>query len=79
MNQSVILSIDARKFASQHRNRTDAMERLVDLLKKASVRPKCRRKTKPTRASKEQRLKSKKRSSQTKKQRWLIDMKEVWD
>ena len=77
MNQSGILSIDARKFSSQHRNKTDAMERLADLLQKASVRPKYRRKTRPSRASNERRLESKKRRSQTKKQRRSMDMREV--
>ena len=77
MDQSGVLLIDARKFASQGRNRTDAMERLVDLLRQASTRPKYRRKTKPTRASREQRLESKKRRSQIKKQRQSIDLGEV--
>ncbi len=76
MDQSGILLIDARRFASQGRNRTDAMERLVDLLRQASIRPKHRRKTKPTRASRERRLEAKKRRSQTKKQRRSIDLGE---
>ena len=76
MDQSGVLLIDARRFASQGRNRTDAMERLIDLLRQASIRPKHRRKTKPTRASRERRLEAKKRRSQTKKQRRSIDLGE---
>ena len=76
MDQSGVLLIDARRFASQGRNRTDAMERLIDLLRQASLRPKHRRKTKPTRASRERRLEAKKRRSQTKKQRRSIDLGE---
>lgn len=76
MDQSGILLIDARRFTSQGRNRTDAMERLIDLLRQASIRPKHRRKTKPTRASRERRLEAKKRRSQTKKQRRSIDLGE---
>jgi len=75
MSQSGILSIDARRFSSQLRNRTDAMERLVKLLKKSLEKPKYRRKTKPTQAAQLQRLESKKHRSHIKKQRRSIDTK----
>ena len=61
-----ILVIEAKRFRTQEQNRFDAVERLTELVKKASVRPKARRKTKPTAASKEKRLQSKKQRGRTK-------------
>lgn len=61
-----VLIIDARRYRMQQRNRQDAMERLISLIRKAAPRPKKRRKTKPTLASKKRRLDSKRRRSQTK-------------
>ena len=61
-----VLIIDARRYRMQQRNRQDAMERLIALIRKAAPRPKKRRKTKPTLASKRRRLDSKRRRSQTK-------------
>jgi ribosome-associated protein len=54
-----ILIIDARRFRTQERNRQDARERLVELVRRASVRPKARRQTRPTAASRERRLEGK--------------------
>ena len=53
--------IDARKFRTQARNRKDAIDRLVELIRNATQRPKIRRKTRPTLASKMRRLESKRR------------------
>ncbi len=61
--------LDARQFRTQLKNRQDARERLVELIRRAAVRPKPRRRTKPTRASKERRLDTKRRKSRAKKQR----------
>ena len=61
-----VLIIDARRYRTQQRNRQDAMERLIALIRRAARRPKKRRKTKPTLASKKRRLDSKRRRSQTK-------------
>lgn len=55
-----VIVIEANRFRTQERNRADARERLFDLIRKASIEPKKRRPTKPTRASKERRLKAKK-------------------
>ena len=55
-----ILLIDARTSRSQSQNRTEALERLKSLILKALHKPKPRRKTKPTAASKEKRLRSNK-------------------
>lgn len=64
-----VVVIEARRFRSQERNRTDALGRLVALVRRATLRPKVRRKTKPTRASKERRLEEKRQRSRTKQQR----------
>ena len=61
--------IDARQFRTQLKNRQDARERLVELIRRAAVRPKPRRRTKPTRASKERRLDTKRRKGRSKEQR----------
>jgi ribosome-associated protein len=61
------LTVTASEYRSQHRNREAARTRLVELLTEASAPPPARRRaTRPTRASKERRLSSKARRSQTK-------------
>ena len=64
-----ILIIDARRFRTQGRNRKDATDRLVELIRQASQRPKIRRKTRPTLASKIRRLESKHRVAESKRVR----------
>ncbi|HPF34445.1 MAG TPA: alternative ribosome rescue aminoacyl-tRNA hydrolase ArfB [Candidatus Krumholzibacteria bacterium] len=61
--------IDARRYRTQERNRQDAVDRLVELIRRAAVRPKARRSTKPTRASKERRLDQKRQRSAVKQGR----------
>ena len=56
-----VVVIMAQRFRTQERNRADAIERLVELFREASVRPKPRRATRPTFASKQRRLDGKKR------------------
>src|ERR1700754_5226222 len=58
--------IIARNHRTQEQNRCEAGERLSDLIRTALVPPKPRKKTKPTRASKERRLESKTRTQRTK-------------
>jgi ribosome-associated protein len=58
-----VIVIVAQRHRTQERNRADALERLVELIREAAVPPVPRRATKPTRASKKQRLESKKRRS----------------
>src|SRR5262252_2265583 len=55
--------IDSRVFRSQERNREAALERLFDLIRRAARNPVRRRATKPSRASREDRLQTKKRRS----------------
>ncbi|MBT6329046.1 MAG: aminoacyl-tRNA hydrolase, partial [Kordiimonadaceae bacterium] len=53
----------------QIRNKEEAIERLAELIKKASIVPKNRKKTKPSFASKTRRLEGKKRKGNLKKLR----------
>jgi ribosome-associated protein len=55
-----LLIITAKEFRSQERNREAALERLIDIIKKAAVKPRKRKKTKPSKAAKENRLSLKK-------------------
>ena len=64
---SILLS--ARSERSQEQNRRDALERLAELIRAALIEPKIRKKTRPTRASKERRIESKKRRGTTKQGR----------
>ena len=61
--------ISARSERSQEQNRRDALERLAELIRAAMVEPKIRKKTRPTRASKERRIEAKKRRGTTKQGR----------
>jgi ribosome-associated protein len=56
-----VLVITAQRYRTQERNRADALERLVELVQAATVRPVKRRPTRPTFASKVRRLEGKKR------------------
>jgi ribosome-associated protein len=56
-----VLVILADRHRTQERNREDARERLIGLIRQAAVAPKMRRPTKPTKASKERRIETKKR------------------
>ena len=69
MTDAGVLVIEASKFRTQEKNREDAIVRLNELVRKASEKPKVRHKTKPTKASKEERLKGKKKRSEVKKNR----------
>ena len=63
------LIIDARRFRTQEQNRQDAVARLVDLIRQAARRPKIRKRTRATLASKERRLESKRRRAKIKQLR----------
>lgn len=58
--------IKASRYRTQERNKQDALDRLIQLLKNAAKIPKKRRKTKPSSASKERRLTTKKHHSKIK-------------
>ena len=61
MTRDGVLVITAQSHRTQERNRADALDRLIDLIRAATVRPVPRRPTKPTKASRRRRLDSKKR------------------
>jgi ribosome-associated protein len=67
MTDAGVLIIEAGRFRTQEKNREDAIKRLNELVRKASEKPKPRHKTKPTKASKEERLKEKKKRGEIKK------------
>jgi ribosome-associated protein len=60
------LIVTSQKTRSQERNRADAMEKLLSLLREAAQRPRRRIATRPTKASKTRRLDAKARHSRTK-------------
>jgi ribosome-associated protein len=72
MTSDGVLVIDARRHRTQAQNREDARQRLADLLRQALVKPKRRRKTKPSKASVEKRVQSKKRRGDTKRRRGRV-------
>jgi ribosome-associated protein len=69
MTKDGVIVIHAQRFRTQERNRADAIDRLLDLLREAAVRPKPRRATRPTLGSKTRRLEGKKRRSDVKAKR----------
>jgi ribosome-associated protein len=73
MTDDGVLVIDARSHRTQVQNREEARTRLVELIRRALVRPKRRKKTRPGAASVQRRLDSKKRRSETKKNRRVRD------
>lgn len=66
---SGVLTIEAHRFRTRERNRQDARERLAELIRQATRRPKPRIATAPTRASKERRLQSKRAQALIKRRR----------
>jgi ribosome-associated protein len=71
-----VLVLIAQSHRTQERNRADAIERLVALIKEAAIKPIPRRATKPTKASKQRRIEGKKRRSGIKDMR---RSKPSWD
>ncbi|HUZ13708.1 MAG TPA: alternative ribosome rescue aminoacyl-tRNA hydrolase ArfB [Caulobacteraceae bacterium] len=66
MTAEGVIVISAQRFRSQERNRADALERLVELIRRAADAPPPRRPTRPTYASRQRRLETKARRSATK-------------
>jgi len=69
INDDGTILISARSERSQDQNKRDALERLTALIRTALIEPKIRKKTRPTKASKERRIDTKKRRSDTKQGR----------
>lgn len=61
-----ILTIDSREYRTQSQNREAARARLIALIQHAAIRPRKRRKTKPTAGARERRLETKKRRGSVK-------------
>jgi ribosome-associated protein len=61
-----VLVIDAREHRTQSLNREEARERLASLVRRALERPKTRRRTNPSRASRAARVDNKRRRSDRK-------------
>ena len=69
VTQEGVLIIEAKAYRTQEQNKADAIERLAALVKKAAHKPKPRRKTRPTLASKLERVKEKRQRGEVKKLR----------
>jgi ribosome-associated protein len=67
------LLIEAKRHRTQERNRQDAIQRLVELIRHATEKPKPRIATKPTKASKKRRLETKKQRGEVKRGRGKIE------
>ena len=72
LTEEGILVIQARRFRTQSQNRQDALDRLVALIRKAAEKPRTRRPTRPSLASRKQRLDSKRRRSANKQLRRAV-------
>ncbi|MBX3038677.1 MAG: aminoacyl-tRNA hydrolase [Anaerolineales bacterium] len=72
VNADGVLILESKRFRTQEQNREDAIAKFYALIQKASVKPKVRKQTKATKASKEKRLKAKKRDSEIKKLRGKV-------
>ncbi len=64
-----ILVIEAQSHRTQDRNRTDALARLIALIREAAIAPKPRRKTRPSRAARAERVETKVHRGKVKRQR----------
>lgn len=69
MTTDGVLLISARQHRTQHRNRQDAIDRLVSLIQQAASPPKKRKKTRRTKGSIERRLAAKKQVGEKKRDR----------
>jgi len=67
-----VIVITAQRFRTQEHNKRDAFERLQAMVEEASIEPKIRRATKPTRASKERRLEGKQQRGKIKSGRGKV-------
>src|SRR5438132_3559873 len=72
VSQDGVLVITAQRFRSQERNRADAQERLVALIRRAATPPTPRRPTRPSAASRRERLAAKARRARLKRERTAV-------
>jgi ribosome-associated protein len=69
LNRDGVIVISAQRFRTRERNRDDALARLVEMIREAAERPKTRRPTRATAASKRRHQETKQRRGQLKRQR----------
>jgi ribosome-associated protein len=69
LTQDGVLVLTAQRHRTQERNRQDALARLTALIERAAARPTPRRAPRPTAASRQRRLESKRSRSLTKRLR----------
>ena len=69
MTDDGVLIVSATRFRTQERNRLDALDRLIELIRRAARKPAPRRRTKPTTASQAKRLDEKSRRGRVKQLR----------
>ncbi len=73
INTEGVIVIKAQRFRTQERNKTDAIERLLELIRKALHKPPKRVPTRPTKGARQKRLDSKALRSKTKSLRKKVD------
>ncbi len=75
LSRDNVIVITAERFRTRERNRADALERLVELIRRAAQRPKARRPTRVTAGAKARRRDDKSQRGQLKRQRrsYFID------
>ena len=73
LSEEGILIIEARRYRTQEHNRQDAIDRLVAMIRKATEKPKPRKKTRPTAESRQKRLDEKRRRGEIKSLRRKVD------
>jgi ribosome-associated protein len=73
MTKDGVLVLHGNRFRDQSRNREDVRARLIDLIVRAAVPPRPRKRTRPPRAAKEKRLTEKKARARLKQMRGKID------
>ncbi len=69
LNRDGVLVIEARRYRTQERNRRDALDRLIALIRRAAEPERPRRKTRPSKAAKQARLEAKKQRGDPKRRR----------
>ena len=72
VTQDGVLVLTAMSFRTQERNRADALERLLELIREAAKPPPPRKKTKPTKASQKRRVEAKVRRGDVKAKRGRV-------
>ena len=72
MTRDGVIVITAKQFRTQGKNRRDALDRLIEMIRDAAVPPTYRRRTKPSKVAKQRRLESKRHRSDIKKGRGKI-------